>query len=338
MAIALSSSGSQPTPALDVTINATIAVDNYVVAVYVSDALTTTSPSYGSPLSEITKIQTSADNQMAYYASGKATAGASSLTSSTFPDQNIGALGVFSGVDTTTPFDVTFSSGSHQASTNASVSSTSTLTITTATAGAMVLAMYGWDDGTTDPTITIDDGGAGLSWSQVTAYQSGGFRKCGFFYATKPTAGALSIFLNGSPAGGYSFVVIALRASSGSGPTINTQPASAQIPDQTRVQVSVTATTSGGALSYQWQDNRSGSFANTTDGDNPTSATYTTPALYLSQSPRQYRCVVTDANGSVNSNSATITVAPTDFRPELTRKRRIVGGITQLNDVRGWWG
>lgn len=124
----------------------------------------------------------------------------------------------------------------------------------------------------------------------------------------------------------------------GTGPTINTQPASQQIPDQTRVQVSVTATTSGGALSYQWQDNRSGSFANTTDGDNATSATYTTPALYVRQSPRQYRCVVTDSNGSVNSNAATITVAPRDFRPELTRKRRVVGGITQLNDIRGWWG
>jgi len=132
-------------------------------------------------------------------------------------------------------------------------------------------------------------------------------------------------------------VLVTLKATAAA-PTINTQPASQQIPDQTRVQLSVTATTSGGALSYQWQDNRSGSFANTTDGDNATSATYTTPALYVSQSPRQYRCVVTDANGSTNSNAATITVAPRDFRPELTRKRRVVGGITQLNDIRGWWG
>lgn len=217
MAIALASSGAQTTPDVSVTISATISVDNYLVAAYVSDGLSTGSPSYGSPLVEITKVQTSADNQMAYYASGKATAGASSITSSSFPDANVGALGAFSGVDTSTSFDVTFSSGSHQASTNANVSSTSTLTITTATAGAMVVAMYGWDDGTTDPTITIDDGGAGLSWSHVTAYQSGGFRKCGFFYALAPTAGALSVFLNGSPAGGYSLIVIALRPASGGG-------------------------------------------------------------------------------------------------------------------------
>lgn len=217
MAIALASSGANTTPATSLSISATISVDDYLVAAYVSDALTTTSPSYGSPLVEIIKIQTSADSQEAWYASGKATAGASSLTSSSFPDAVVGVLGAFSGVDTSSPLDVTFSAGSHSASTNANVSSTSTLTITTVTAGAMIVVPYGWDDGTTDPTMSIDDGGAGLTWGHVTAYQSGGFRKCGFFYAILPSAGALSVFLNGSPAGGYSFIVIALKPASGGG-------------------------------------------------------------------------------------------------------------------------
>lgn len=217
MSIALASSGAQTTPAADVTISATIAANDYLVAAYVSDGLSTTSPTYGSPLAEIVKLTTSADNQEAYYASGKATGSASSITSTGFPEANIGVLGVFSGVDTSTPFDVTFSAGSHSATHNANVSFTDTLTITTSSAGAMVVVPYGWDDGTGDPTITIDDGGAGLTWGHVTAYQSGGFRKTGFLYAIKPSAGALSVFLNSTVAGGYSFIVIALKAAAGGG-------------------------------------------------------------------------------------------------------------------------
>ena len=92
------------------------------------------------------------------------------------------------------------------------------------------------------------------------------------------------------------------------GPTINKQPSSVSIQDNEYTQLQVFATTSGGALSYQWQDNRGGSFANCSDGTGATSQFYNTARLATANSGRQYRCAVTDSNGTTNSSAATITV------------------------------
>ena len=60
-----------------------------------------------------------------------------------------------------------------------------------------------------------------------------------------------------------------------------------------------------GALTYQWQDNRSGVFADVTDGSGATTDTYTTTASTQAMQARQYRVIV---DGTNTSQTATLTV------------------------------
>jgi large repetitive protein len=92
------------------------------------------------------------------------------------------------------------------------------------------------------------------------------------------------------------------------GPTITAQPQDANNNVGDTATFSVTATSSGGALSYQWQEAIDQAFANI---GGATSAGYTTPASVQSPSGvnRRYRCVVTDSNGSVTSSAATLFVS-----------------------------
>ena len=87
---------------------------------------------------------------------------------------------------------------------------------------------------------------------------------------------------------------------SGSPPTITTQPTSQTVTVGQTATFSVTANGSG-TLTYQWS--KSG---------NPiagaTSSGYTTPATTASDNGAQFSVSVTDAAGSVNSNSASLTV------------------------------
>lgn len=116
------------------------------------------------------------------------------------------------------------------------------------------------------------------------------------------------------------------------GPTINTQPADVQINDGQKATFAVTATASAGSLTYQWQDDRTGSFANTTDGSGATSATLTTPIEFASASGRHYQCLVTDSNGTVTTRAATMVVAALNYISPLVRPRvRIAMGTYNLD-------
>ena len=84
------------------------------------------------------------------------------------------------------------------------------------------------------------------------------------------------------------------------GPTINTQPTNQYVYLGQTATFTVSATTSGGALSYQWQQFISGSWSNV--GTN--SSSYTTGALGFSDNGDVFRVQVTDSNGTVNSNIA----------------------------------
>lgn len=119
------------------------------------------------------------------------------------------------------------------------------------------------------------------------------------------------------------------------GPTINTQPSSMQVTEHMSASFTVSATASGGSLTYQWKDNRTGSFVNCGDGAGATSATYVTAPMEVSQSGRQYQCVVTDSNGSVTTNNVTATVLPFNKDPKLVR--RIRSRMNFGTNVREWW-
>ncbi|MCL2695036.1 MAG: hypothetical protein FWE69_01785 [Clostridiales bacterium] len=117
-------------------------------------------------------------------------------------------------------------------------------------------------------------------------------------------------------------------------PVITSQPANRTITASQTTTFSITAT---GADSYRWQ------YSYTTDGitwsawgNVPSTARYsgqTTATLSVINSPvsstqYRYRCVVSNAVGSVNSNSATLTVSATPAAPVITsaNKKSVVSG------------
>lgn len=89
------------------------------------------------------------------------------------------------------------------------------------------------------------------------------------------------------------------------GPTINTQPQSTTVYETQTANFTVTATTSGGTLHYQWKKN--GSNVGTD------SNSYTTPATDVAgYNGASYTVDVTDDNGTTTSNAAILTVL---YRP-----------------------
>ena len=113
-------------------------------------------------------------------------------------------------------------------------------------------------------------------------------------------------------------------------------PSITQQPQNSTVAVGQTATFSvsalGAGLSYQWQSEAlgAGSFSPISGA---TSSTYTTPAATLTNNGTQYECVVTNAQGSITSSAATLTVLAqgTKFVTSKT-----LG--TLRNDYSGWVG
>jgi hypothetical protein len=88
-------------------------------------------------------------------------------------------------------------------------------------------------------------------------------------------------------------------------PAITAQPEAQTAADDAKAQFTVEAT--GGGLTYQWQWKGTGDWANTTlSGYN--TATLSVPAP-LARNGYQYRCVVSDGNGSQKTSAvATLTV------------------------------
>lgn len=112
------------------------------------------------------------------------------------------------------------------------------------------------------------------------------------------------------------FCVYATYTATLFGPTINTQPTPQTGNVGGTATFTIAATTSGGALSYQWKDD------GTNVGSNSNS--YTTGTLTNADQWAQITCVVTDDNGSATSTAAKLTVAFT-VTGTGPRRRNIVG-------------
>jgi hypothetical protein len=91
---------------------------------------------------------------------------------------------------------------------------------------------------------------------------------------------------------------------------ITTQPASQSVVVGQSATFSVAATGTG-TLTYQWKKGG-------TAIAGATAASYTTPATTNSDNGAQFTVVVTDSNGSVTSNSATLTVTASAVAPSIT--------------------
>ena len=102
---------------------------------------------------------------------------------------------------------------------------------------------------------------------------------------------------------------------SGTGPEINNQPEDASTPNANgNVSFTVEATGTG-TLSYQWQyrESAEGSWTN---WKGKTDAVLSCP-VYESRNGWQVRCIVTDANGSAESDAATMSIGAAASGPEI---------------------
>lgn len=143
----------------------------------------------------------------------------------------------------------------------------------------------------------------------------------GTFTGASITANLVSVYATYSPA---------------NAPTINTQPTNTAVIEDAVAVFTIAATASAGGLTYQWQDNRSGSMANIADGSGTTSTIYVTASTRRYQSGRQVQCVVTDSNGTTTSNVVTLRVARyTDLASPFRHKRS--GGLIMGIDILEWW-
>lgn len=88
-------------------------------------------------------------------------------------------------------------------------------------------------------------------------------------------------------------------------PSITIQPQSATVTEGESVSFSLAA--SGSGLSYQWQQSSDGG-QSWTDISGATSDSYNTGATSMAMNGTQYRCVITNAAGSVTSVAATLIV------------------------------
>ena len=88
-------------------------------------------------------------------------------------------------------------------------------------------------------------------------------------------------------------------------PAITTQPTNQTVVASNTATFNVTA---NDAFSYQWQVDTGAGFNNVTGGTGATTDSYTTVATTVPMDGNQYRCIITNSCGSVNSSAATLTV------------------------------
>ncbi|MBR2832582.1 MAG: leucine-rich repeat protein, partial [Oscillospiraceae bacterium] len=139
--------------------------------------------------------------------------------------------------------------------------------------------------------------------AQLTEYNEGSWSLAALDTASVDTITYTNYSLTNSlgSRGLYSTITVRLRETV---PVITTQPANVTVAPNGTATFTVAA--SGSGLTYQWQYSTNGSTWHNSSGTEATFSFKATSAL----SGRQYRCKVTNANGSVTSNAATLTVAP----------------------------
>ena len=165
--------------------------------------------------------------------------------------------------------------------------------------------------GSNPATHAISSASPASGWTiQTSAEETNGASFFTGAIATQ-TVSATGTYNGGFTESGASNAAVLLAAFklAAAAPTINTQPTNQRVEAGSTASYSVSATASGGSLSYQWQSNASGSFV---DISGETASTYTTGTLPAGTA-YAVRCVVTDSNGSKNSDPAdawTPAVAP----------------------------
>lgn len=175
--------------------------------------------------------------------------------------------------------------------------------VTTTNANDLILSFIALSNG---GGSTISDSAA---WNSLfnnsnPAGADATIQSCASSYQVETSTGTFSDSYTLSPSNNSGGLTIAFKAAA---PIINVQPVAQTAASGSTATFSVTATTSGGALSYQWQTaaitslyaNVPGSWGNVLSGG--TSSSYTTPTLSSADNGTWFRVTVTDSNASVTS-------------------------------------
>ncbi|MBV9743388.1 MAG: immunoglobulin domain-containing protein, partial [Acidobacteriia bacterium] len=204
-------------------------------------------------------------------------------------------------------------------------SSSVTVAVTPATASMFASQMQQF-------TATVTgNGNPSVTWSTTPATGAGSITAGGLYTAPASISAQQSVTITAtSVADATKFATATVTLNPPAAPTITQQPQSAAAPQGQTVTFSVTAT--GGGLIYQWQSMPSG--AGTFSAINgASSSSYTTPSLVAANSGTQFRCVVTNNQGSVTSGIATLTVLPPGVNLVTSK---VLGTIR--NNFGGWVG
>lgn len=202
---------------------------------------------------------------------------------------------------------------------NTGTSDTATVTETSATGNQVVVAM-------TVSNATNADTIAPTGWT-VPAENNNPTFGGNLGWATGYAAGAASVVADGAwldgatPRSGGWVAQAYDYTPAASGPTIDTQPVADVVlingdPSRASASYTVAATTSGGALTYDWQIESgvgTGSYATVSSGSGATWSGVTTTNLTgtftdKTLTGRRVRCAVTDSNGTTNTDAVLLTV------------------------------
>ena len=175
--------------------------------------------------------------------------------------------------------------------------------------------------GATDTSVT---------WT-ISPSNKGSISASGLYTAPAPITSAQTVTVTAtSVADNTKSATATVTLNSPAAPVIATQPQNLTV--VTGQTGSFSATAIGGGLAYQWQSKASGA-GSFTNINGALASTYTPPATVPADNGTQFRVVVTNSQGSVTSNAATMTVA----LPGLNFLTSYTLGQFQ-NDFTGWVG
>lgn len=215
MAIAHSNSvASSTTAAATIGINPGASLHDVIIAAYVSDSAFSSITTPPTGFSAVDALTTTLDG-MSYesYIKGDATGSEGTLNASVSADAIVGVMTSFSGVDNTTPEDVTHVSGTA----NTSVASLNAPSITPLTAGAKLVCILAMDAASSaNATFSTSSGSTGAWTKHVEIIDTTGFRKVAIGSADWISG---AIVVNGacSVNGALAITVMVLRPAAGGG-------------------------------------------------------------------------------------------------------------------------